>query len=724
MKKKKVRPFARRLIRSIMWTQFIVMGLASCLLYVLVKDTVKEEELDLYKSYLAISHEEVSQVLSDVRVGMVNRLSEIEGDLDKPDMLSAIMNDIISQNPHIRSCGISFIRDYYPQKGHWFCPYAVRGEDGQVVERNIGDDTHDYLSAEWFREALEKDSCYWSKPFYDSTDSITPLVSYLMPIHNKKGQTVAILGADLSLDRFSEMIMSNEMGNDSIQISFADTTTANNSAKQKWLEERLRDRKWRFITYTFIIDGNGTFIAHPDRDRVIKSNYFVCAELTPDTTDNHVGKKMIAGESGIYHGTDGSPISFHFFDMELLTVYMFYEPIPGTDWSIALAVPALMVDGFAIVICIAMLLLIALGMLVVRIVGWILINRTTKPLKQLSASAREVARGNFDAPLPQIKHNDEIHQLRDSFEHMQHSLTQYIDELKSTTASKAAIDNELRVAHDIQMGMLPKVFPPYPDRHDIDIFGRLKAAKDVGGDLFDFFIPSATRQTAPSVRQTVSSSASPSELFFCIGDVSGKGVPASLLMAVTRSLFRNISAHVSEPDRIVATLNTMLTEDNDTNMFVTLFVGILNLQDGTLRYCNAGHNAPILITTVSDDSSPLSSMSVSDGLPVRTAPQFLNTDPNLPLGIESNWNFTAQQIVLQPGTTILLYTDGLNEAEDINHQQFGEERMLSVAANFTHSRAPHTAFLVEQMTNAVQAFVGEAEQSDDMTMLAIQYRKS
>ncbi len=703
-----------------MWTQFIVMGLASCLLYVLVKDTVKDEELDLYKSYLTITHEEVCEVLSDVQVGMVNRISEIEGSLDQPGQLAAIMNSIVIQNPYIRSCGISFVADYYPQKGHWFCPYAVRGEDSQIVERNFGDANHDYLSAEWFREALEADSCYWSKPFFDSTDSISPLVSYLIPVHNKKGQTVAILGADLSLDRFSQMVLTNEMGNDTIRISFSDTTNTGNLEKRKWIEERLQDRKWRFITYTFIIDGNGTFIAHPEKDRVINSNYFDCAKETPDTIDNYVGRKMVAGESGVYRAADGSPCSFHFFDMELLTVYMFYEPIPGTNWSIALAVPALMVDGFAIVICIAMLLLIALSMLVVRIVGWILIKRTTKPLKQLSASAREVARGNFDAPLPQIKHNDEIHQLRDSFEHMQHSLTKYIDELKSTTASKAAIDNELRVAHDIQMGMLPKVFPPYPDRHDIDIFGRLKAAKDVGGDLFDFFMPSAfQRQTTPNVRQMDS----PSELFFCIGDVSGKGVPASLVMAVTRSLFRNISAHVSEPDRIVATLNTMLTEDNDTNMFVTLFVGILNLQDGTLRYCNAGHNAPLLIT-VSNDSSPFSSMSVSDGLPVRTAPYFLNTDPNLPLGIVSDWKYTAQKIVLQPGTTILLYTDGLNEAEDINHQQFGEKRMLSVAANFTHSYAPHTALLVKQMTEAVQAFVGEAEQSDDMTMLAIQYRKS
>jgi sigma-B regulation protein RsbU (phosphoserine phosphatase) len=130
-------------------------------------------------------------------------------------------------------------------------------------------------------------------------------------------------------------------------------------------------------------------------------------------------------------------------------------------------------------------------------------------LKQLAETANEVAKGNFNASLPQIKYEDEVRLLRDSFEGMQHSLTQYIEELKSTTASKAAIENELKVAHDIQMSMLPKTFPPYPERSDIDIFGMLKPAKDVGGDLFDFYI-------------------SNEQLFFCIGDVSGKGVPAAL----------------------------------------------------------------------------------------------------------------------------------------------------------------------------------------------------
>ena len=214
------------------------------------------------------------------------------------------------------------------------------------------------------------------------------------------------------------------------------------------------------------------------------------------------------------------------------------------------------------------------------------IRSAVKPLHQLANSADEVAQGNFQAPLPDIRHDDEIRQLRDSFHDMQESLTGYIERLKETTASKAAIENELKVAHRIQMNMLPKPFSYTPNESEAKalaavpvIRGQLTPAKDVGGDLYDYFVRGDS-------------------LFFCIGDVSGKGVPAALVMAVTRSLFRNISAHTAEPHRIMIALNNALSEGNDANMFVTLFVGVLQLETGKLRYCNAGHDAPLLVGRV------------------------------------------------------------------------------------------------------------------------------
>jgi sigma-B regulation protein RsbU (phosphoserine phosphatase) len=252
-----------------------------------------------------------------------------------------------------------------------------------------------------------------------------------------------------------------------------------------------------------------------------------------------------------------------------------------------------------------------------------------------------------------------------------------VEELKSTTAQKASFESELKIAHNIQMSMLPKTFPPYPERDDIDIFGTLMPAKAVGGDLFDFYIHNE-------------------QLIFCIGDVSGKGVPASLVMAVTRSLFRNIAAHTAEPQKMVRGINESLSSNNDTGMFVTLFVGALDLATGQLDYSNAGHDMPLLI---------------ADG-----EVTVLDCDPNIPAGVLPGWDFTLQHTQLRPGDTLFLYTDGLNEAENASHGQFGLEAIIQTAK----TASPRPDELIGTMAQAVEKFVGQAEQSDDLTMVAIQ----
>jgi sigma-B regulation protein RsbU (phosphoserine phosphatase) len=248
--------------------------------------------------------------------------------------------------------------------------------------------------------------------------------------------------------------------------------------------------------------------------------------------------------------------------------------------------------------------------------------------------------------------------------------------LVKVNEKKNRMDSELHVARGIQMAMVPKLFPPFPERKDVDIFASLIPAKEVGGDLFDFFIRDE-------------------RLYFCIGDVSGKGVPASLVMAVTRSLFRTVAGHEKSPVRIVSSINENLAEMNDSEMFVTFFCGVLDMQTGHLRYCNAGHNAPVLL---GDNTA---------SLPVV---------PNLPLGVMSHMSFVEQEADLTSGTGIFLYTDGLTEAEDAAHNQFGEERMMremNPGATATE--------MIQRMTRAVQAFVGDAPQSDDLTMLHIRY---
>ena len=680
-KKFKIRSFGRRLMRRIGIAQLIVMGLASYFIYIMANHLVKDEESNLYESYLREANLAVSRVLSEVQVSTSNRVSEIQDHLGEPDRLADIMRRIVETNPRVRSCGLSFVDNYFPKKGRWFCPYAVRPDSGAVETRIIGSAQQDYLQAEWFLEALAADSAYWSKPFFDATDSVTPLTAYMIPIHDKKGKTVSILGADLKLDLIKGREVSgvDYNGNDvKLYINNKQTTIEVDDD-----ERLLLERGWRFISYNFIIDNDGTFIAHPDSGLILKKNYFELAKTTNDTIDDHLGKLMVAGKSGSYRDERGRIEHFDFFDQDVTDSYVFYSHIAHTSWSIGLVVPRFLIDALALGMGLAFLILIGLGLLAGRIVGRFVIKRMVRPLAKLADSANEVAKGNFSVPLPKMKHNDEIRLLRDSFEGMQHSLKEYIEELKDTTASKAAIENELKVAHDIQMSMLPKTFPPYPERDDVDIYGMLTPAKDVGGDLFDFYIRDE-------------------KLFFCIGDVSGKGIPASLVMAMTRSLFRNISLHVSEPNVIMRGLNAAVADGNDTNMFVTLFLGVLDLHTGVLQYCNAGHDSPLLIGGI-----------------VRT----LDCDSNLPIGVLDDWAFTLQEIQLESPTTIFLYTDGLNEAEDSMHAQFGEGRILRVAESQMAAGIVEPAVIVSQMQEAVHRFVDEAEQSDDMTMLAIKYTK-
>ena len=680
----KIRSFGRRLIRRIGIAQLIVMGLATYFIYVLAHNMIKEEETKIYQSYLRATNQSVCRVLTDVQSSTLNRVDEIQDHLNDPNKLCDIMRSIVETNAVIRSCGLSFVDNYFPQKGHWFCPYAVRPDSGDVKTRIIGDEHQDYLKAKWFLEALAADSAYWSKPFFDGTDSVTPLTAYMIPIHNKQGKTVAILGADLKLDFINATGVSySNMGGNNMKFYVTDNHSGGISVYNDDNVEMWKERGLRLLSYNFIIDDEGTFIAHPDDDYVLKKNYFELAKTTPDTLDDYVGRQMVEGKSGMYKDQRRRIAHIQFFGLDGLNAYVFFQHIALTNWSIGLVVPRFLIDGYAIGIGLAMIILIGLGLLAGRIVGRFVINRMVRPLTKLAESADEVAKGNFRAPLPKIKHNDEIKVLRDSFEGMQHSLTEYIDELKDTTASKAAIEQELKVAHDIQMSMLPKTFPPYPERDDVDIFGMVNPAKDVGGDLFDFYIRDE-------------------KLFFCIGDVSGKGVPASLVMAMTRSLFRNVSLHVSEPNVIVSALNAAVAEGNETNMFVTVFLGVLDLQTGVLQYCNAGHNSPLLL----DEE-------------VKT----LACDANVPIGVIAEMSFSRQEIQLEKTTTIFLYTDGLSEAENSMHALFGEPRINHVAEVQVAQGVKEPAAVIYAMNEEVHRFVGEAEQSDDLTMLAIKYIK-
>ena len=304
------------------------------------------------------------------------------------------------------------------------------------------------------------------------------------------------------------------------------------------------------------------------------------------------------------------------------------------------------------------------------------IYRMVKPLQLFAESAVNIAEGDLDAPLPEIKSQDELLHLRNSFAYMQTSLKQYIEELKTTTDSKMRLQSELTIAHDIQMGMIPTIFP---ERDDLDLFASMTPAKEVGGDLYDFIIEG-------------------DELFFIIGDVAGKGVPASLYMTVTRTLFRNLAGNYQSAANIMREMNHAIASANDSLTFVTAFVGVLDFKTHHLTYCNAAHNAPVI--QLADGSCHL-----------------LEVDTNLPIGIQDHFNYEEQQMPFPENTSMLLYTDGLTEAmymaSDGSRKLFGEERILHDVEKNKNASAIE---VVDYLKQHVTVFADGTEQVDEDTV--------
>ena len=559
---------SKRLTYRIMTVVLVMMAVIAGVVYFTVREYMLDEAKQRYQNVLLENRQELRRMLSDVYVAAENNVHDIERDLSNPDKLFAHVERIVKNNPSIICCGLLFEPDYYPQKGKFFVPYATRGSDDQIRVTRIDSIYQSYIDEDWYQQRMNNDSADWTEAYFENLQHTNNkeqrlLTTYAIPLHDGKAQhPVALLCCDLSLE---------------------------------WLRTKMKEN-------VIVIDGQGTYISHPDKERMLSDTLAV--------------KDIIKGNKGSAMVTiDG------------VKSWFYYRHVKHTDWTMAIVVPEDVILSNARGLNLIILLAMIIGLVAIYLF-------------------------------------------------CRHQIKEIADPI---SVQKAAVERELQIAHDIQMAMLPKMFPPFPDRYDIDIFGELTPAKAVGGDLYDFFIRDE-------------------KLFFCIGDVSGKGVPASLVMAVTRALFRNIVTHITDPianpNHIVDSMNTSICDGNDSSMFVTLFVGVLDLQTGHLRYCNAGHDKPYI-----------------DGMQIQC-------DSNIPVGVMPDWNFTEQETDMAPGSMIYLYTDGLTEAENARHEQFGGQRIADIAASYKESPQE----LIKTMSGAVRQFVGETEQSDDLTMFAIKYK--
>ncbi|WPD22441.1 MAG: PP2C family protein-serine/threonine phosphatase [Candidatus Electrothrix scaldis] len=331
---------------------------------------------------------------------------------------------------------------------------------------------------------------------------------------------------------------------------------------------------------------------------------------------------------------------------------------------------------------------------IILLLCWSVVHKYISPIGKLAAFTKELASTDFQLSeekreeLTFIKeqYTDEVGQLAEAFLEMQGKLTEYIHNLQETTAAKERIESELRIANSIQMSFLNKQFPPFPERHEFDLYAILVPAREVGGDLYDFCLLDEDH------------------LLFYIGDVAGKGVPAALFMAVTMTLMHDTAktdyTSVADPADILKKVNISLCRKNESLLFVTLTCFILNLKTGMLTYSNAGHNPPVVLR--------------NDG-----STEWMELPKGLVLGIMPEATFSSKTFQLHPGDKIVLETDGVTEAMSPEETLYSSERFIETIS-VQHGRT------AEEISKAIMRSVTEhangAPPSDDLTIMSLEYR--
>ena len=596
-----------------------------------VIEAVEQAQVKLNNTIL-----QIDKVLNSVEIAVENLSWLVTDKLDQPDYMYELTQQVLRSNPHVVGSAIAFEPSYYHEKGVMFSPYSYRTQEG-IQSKQLGTEDYEYHYMDWYQIPKLLGKPYWSEPYYDNGGANIVMTTFSFPLYDADGNMFAVFTADISLE---------------------------------WFTEKVNAVKLYPNSFNYMIGRGGTFLVNDRTEAILNESYFARPLLEGDKGMLETGHRMVNGERGMAQ-----------FNRDDTEYYMFFAPVTTTGWCVCVAV--LYSDIFAGIdgLWNWVITILVLGVLLLAGFCYFTVRRLTEPLVRFAGSANEIAKGNFNAELPFIKSKDEMKTLHDSFGIMQKSLVDYIDELKKTTASKERIESELRIARSIQMSMVPKIFPPFPDREDVDLYAKLIPAKEVGGDLYDFFIED-------------------NKLYFIVGDVSGKGVPASLVMAVTCRLFRTIAEHLHTPAEIVKSLNDTLAENNDSNMFCTAFLGILDLKTGNMQYCNAGHNAPVMLASSGEV-------------------KFMEVKPNLPLGLFSDFPYEGQECDITKETSLFLYTDGVTEAENTTKALYSDERLLDL---LNEQRKNMPQMIVDIVLDDVNKHVDGAEQSDDITIMCVHYR--
>jgi sigma-B regulation protein RsbU (phosphoserine phosphatase) len=609
--------------------------------YSVSRDIIVELAEDKGTLLAGSTSQRISGVLNSVqKVADSISFSLEDGSLSEK-RLNELGKRVLSENPEIFGTAIAFEPYGFKYDSEYYAPYHYRSQN-RIAFTHLGGPDYQYFYMDWYQLPRELERAIWTEPYFDEGGGHELMATYSVPFYRTKNGLKVVAGvitADISLT---------------------------------WMQKLLAEISNQESGYVFMLSRYGTYIAHPDSNLIMNETIFTTAKTMNKPRLREIGRRMVTGQSDVEE-VDNLPLTGDSF--------LYFTALPEQQWSIGVVFPK--ADMLADVARLnrEVATLGAIGFVALALLIIYLANKITHPLRNLTASANEMASGNLDAELPEVRSNDEVGELATSFQTMKESLKSYISNLTETTAAKERIESELRIAHDIQMSILPKLFPAFPERNEFDIHASIEPAKEVGGDLYDFFF------------------LDDEHFCFLVGDVSGKGVPAAFFMAVTKTLLKVVAERGLDPGEVMAKVNNDLAEDNDACMFVTLFLAVINIETGDVRYANAGHNPPLLLPKNKD----------SEWIPP------LN---ELVAGIMEDTEYTTKSMTMEPGDTLFIYTDGVTEAMDSDKNLYSEERLVEVMNECSGQSAKS---IVHTIDKSLKAFTGGAEQSDDITMLAMQF---
>lgn len=528
---------------------------------------------------------------------------------------------------------------------------------------DIKPDFYNATSRPWYIQAKKEDKTIFTDIVIDALGG-GPCIICATPYY-ANGQFAGVVGMGTFLDNINEIILNTKIGDNG---------------------------------FGFVINKQGQIIASPHTtgDLITGINNIKDLRQSTNTSLADAVQKIINEKAGLTEANiDGKDY------------YLAYAPMKNTDWYFVTAMevdtviaPAKETHENIINIAteymdnlsektkmtvIGMIISISILLFFITYIGWSLADYLTKPIRQLSKGVQQIAMGNFNGKL-NIHTGDEIESLAISFNAMTTELQTYIKNLEQITAEKERIATELNVATNIQKNMLPCIFPPYPDRKDFDIYAVMYPAKEVGGDFYDFYLLDENH------------------LVITIADVSDKGIPAAMFMVITKTILKNFAMSMTSPDdfsAVVQCANRQLCENNEEMMFVTVFMGMLDLKTGKFIYVNAGHTPPMIRHKHKDDSTF----------------EYLPVEKNCVLGINEEAQFKQQEVYLKQGDELFLYTDGVTEAINKEKKLYSIERLYSNLNKINQKSSCQD--ILRDVKLSIDEFAQGMYQSDDITMLAI-----